>query len=156
MELILSGLSCEVALVYLDNMIIFGRTFEEHPNPLDLVPGQSTTSRRWFECKGLKIFICEGKIHILGQIVSNEGVDKDPEKLAAVSTMKSLHETKMLEALLGLVGFYRKFIQCFGKTAEPLSKLVNKNERFSCNECESAIEQLKQALHQAPHFDLYE
>ena len=75
----------------------------------------------------------------------------DPEKVAAVSKMKSPRTIKELRAILGLVGFYRRFIQDIGKIAEPLYKLLNKKERFSWSkECESAVEQLKQALQKAP------
>ena len=75
----------------------------------------------------------------------------DPEKVAAVSEMKSPRTIKELRGILGLVGFYRRFIQDFGIIAEPLYKLLNKKERFSWSkECETAVEQLKQALQKAP------
>ena len=75
----------------------------------------------------------------------------DPEKVAAVSKMKSTRTIKELRAILGLVGFYRRFVQDFGKIVEPLYKLLNKKERFTCSkEFESAVEQLKQALQKAP------
>ena len=54
----------------------------------------------------------------------------DPEKVAAVSKTKTPRTIKELRAKLGLVGFYRRFIQDFGKIAEPLYKLLNKIERF--------------------------
>ena len=76
----------------------------------------------------------------------------DPEKAAAVNKMKSRPRTiKQLRAILGLVGFYRRFIQDFGKIGEPLYRLLNKKERFFWSkEFESAVEQLKQALQKAP------
>ena len=87
----------------------------------------------------------------MGHLVSNKGVEVDPEKVAAVSKMKSPRTIKELRAILGLVGFYRRFIQDFGKIAEPLYKLLNKKEHFTWSkECESAVEQLKQALQKAP------
>ena len=75
----------------------------------------------------------------------------DPEKVAAVSKMKNPRTKKELKAILGIVGFYRRFMQDSGKVAEPLYKLLNKKERFSWSkEYESAVEQLKQALQRAP------
>ena len=69
----------------------------------------------------------------------------------AVSKIKNPRTIKELRAILGLVGFYRRFIQDFRKIAEPLYKLLNKKERFTWSkECESAVEQLKQALQKAP------
>ena len=149
MELIMSGLSYEVALVYLDDIIIFGRSFEEHLNCLDLVLGRLKDAG--LKIKGSKCRFFQEKIHFLGHIVSNKGVEVDPEKVAAVSKMKNPRTIKELRAILGLVGFYRRFIQDFGKKAEPLYKLLNTKERFTWSkECESAVEQLKQALQKAP------
>ena len=57
---------------------------------------------------------------------------------------------------MGLIGFYRRFIQDFGKIAEPLYKLLNKeNVFFWSKECDSAVEQLKQALQKAPILSLW-
>ena len=127
----------------------FGRSFEEHLNRLDLVLGRIKDAG--LKIKGSKCRSFQEKIHFLGHIVSNKGVEADPEKVAAVSKMKNPQAIKELRAILGLVGFYRRFIQDFGKIAEPLFKLLNKKERFTWStECESAVEQLKQALQKAP------
>ena len=138
-----------LALVYLDDVIIFSRFFEEHPNHLDLVPGQLKDAG--LKIKGSKCRFFQEKIHFLGHIVSNKGVEVDPEKVAAVSKMKSPRSINELRAILRLVGFYRRFIRDFGKIAAPLYKLLNKKERFTWSkELESAVEQLKQALQKAP------
>ena len=121
MELIMAGLSYEVALVYLDDIIIFGRSFEEHLDRLDLVLGR--LKEAGLKIKGSKCRFFQEKIHFLGHIVSRKGVEVDPEKVSAVEKMKSPTTIKELRAVLGLVGFYRRFIQDFGGTAEPLYKL---------------------------------
>ena len=83
----MSGLSNEVALVYLDDIIIFGRSFEEHLNLLDFVLGRLKDAG--LKIKGTKCMFFQEKIHFLGHIVSNKGVEMDPEKVVAVSKMKS-------------------------------------------------------------------
>ena len=100
LELIMAGLSYDVDLVYLDDKIIFGRSFEELLNRLDFVHGR-------FKDAGLKIkcrFFQE-KVHFLGHIVSIKSVEVDPEKVASVSKMKSPRTIKDFRAILGLVGF---------------------------------------------------
>ena len=78
-------------------------------------------------------------------------MEADPEKEAESVNRKTHKQKKEMRAILGLVRFYRRFIQDFGKIAEPLYQLLNKKERFSWSkECESAVEQLKQALQKAP------
>ena len=150
MELIMAGLYYEVALVYPDDIIIFGISFQDYLNRLDLVPGRLKDVG--FKVKRSKCsFFCQEKIQFLGLVVSDKGVEVDPEKVRAVSKMKSTRAKKESRAILGLVGFYRRLIQDFGKIAEPFYKLLNKKEHFSLNkECESAVEQLKQALKKAP------
>ena len=113
LELIMAGLSYEVALVYLDDIVIFGRSFEEHLNRPDLVLGRLKDAG--LKMQGSQCRFFQEKIHFLGHTVSNKGVEVDPEKVAAVSKTKSPRTIKELWALLGLAGFYRRFIQYFGK-----------------------------------------
>ena len=149
MELIMAVLPYEVSLVYLDDIIIFGRSFEEHLDRLDLVLGR--LKEAGLKIKGSKCRFFQEKIHFLGHIVSRKGVEVDPEKVSAVEKMKSPTTIKELRAVLGLVGFYRRFIQDFGGTAEPLYKLLNKKERFKwTDECEKALQELKVKLQSAP------
>ena len=106
MELIMAGLSYEVALVYLDDKIIFGRSFDEHLNRRDLVLGRLKDAAFKIKCSNCRFF--QEKIHFLGHIVSNQGVEVDPEKVAAVSKMKSPRPIKGIGAILELVGFLQK------------------------------------------------
>ena len=87
MELILAGLSFEVVSVYLDDIIIIGRSFEEHLNRLDLVPGRLKDAG--FKSKGSKCKFFQEKFRFLGANLPNDGVELDPEKIVAVSKMKS-------------------------------------------------------------------
>ena len=76
----------------------------------------------------------------------DKGIEVDPEKVAAVSKMKSPRKLKSLRAIIRLVGFHRRFIHNFGNKVEPLNNLLNRKERFSWSkEFKSAVEQLKQA-----------
>ena len=105
MELTLSELSYENALVYLDDNIILSRTFKENLKRLEF-------SLCRLKEAGLKFF--QKKIHFLGNIESNNGVEFDPEKINAVKDMKDPHKNKQLRAELGLIGFYRRFRERFG------------------------------------------
>ena len=65
--------------------------------------------------------------------------------------MKQPSSLKDLRAFLGLVGYYRNFIPGFGKTAEPLYRLLNKSNKFEWSaECTSAVAELKKKLFEAP------
>ena len=148
-ELTMAGLSYEVALVYLDDIIVFDSSFEEQVNCLDLVLGRAKDAG--WKVKGSKCRFFQEKIHFLGHIVSNKGVKVDPEKVAGVSKMKSPRTVNEMRDILGLFGFYRRFIQDFGKIAEPLYRLLNKKNVFYG--AKSVNQQLnnKQALKKAPN-----
>ena len=92
MELILSCLSFEKALAYLDNPIIFCRTFEEHLERLELI--LCRLKEAGLNIKGSKCRLFQKKIHFFGHIVSNNGVKVDPENLNAVKDKKDRHNIK--------------------------------------------------------------
>ena len=114
MELIFSGLSYEVALVYLDEIIVFGRNFEKHLKRLELV--LQRLSENGIKIKGSQCNFFQKGFSFLGHIISESGVEVNPEKVRAVERMKDPSSLKDFRAFLGLVGYYRKFIPGFGKT----------------------------------------
>ena len=136
-------------LVYLDEIIAFSNSLEEHLNSLDLVLGRLTENVGKLKPQNAIFF--QKKKCFAGHIVANKGVEVDQQKVALVSKMKSPQTLKELIAKLAPVVFYRRFIQDSGIIAEPLYKLLKK-ERFSWSkECKSAaVERLKQALKRAP------
>ena len=128
MDLILAGLSYEVALIYLDDIIIFGKSFEEHLSRLELV--LCRIKEAGLKIKGSKCRFIQKRIHFSGHIIAKEGVEVDPDKEVAVANMKPPSNLKELRAVFGLVGFCRRFIADFGKRAEPLYRLLSKTEKF--------------------------
>ena len=149
MELVFSGLSYDVALVYLDDIIVFGRNFEEHMERLELV--FCRLQKSGLKIKGSKCKFLQKRIHFLGHVISENGVEVDEENVKAVEKMKSPTCPKDVRAVLGLVGFYRKFIPGFGKTSEPLYNLLKKENKFVwTKECEQALQELKGKLLSAP------
>ena len=78
-ELILAGLAYEVALVYLDDVIVFGRNFEEHLKRLELV--FQRLSENGLKIKGSKSNFFQKRVNFLGHIISESGVEVDPENV---------------------------------------------------------------------------
>ncbi|KAL0198818.1 hypothetical protein M9458_007358, partial [Cirrhinus mrigala] len=95
-------------IVYLDDIIVFGRTLEEHEERLLKVLD------RLQEC-GLKVSIdkcqfCQSQVRYVGHIVSAAGVSPDPAKIEAVTRWKMPTDLKS-HSFLGFCGFYRRFIK---------------------------------------------
>ncbi|KAL1271695.1 hypothetical protein QQF64_030711 [Cirrhinus molitorella] len=109
-------------IVYLDDIIVFGRTLEEHEERLLKVLD------RLQEC-GLKVSIdkcqfCQPQVRYVGHIVSASGVSPDPAKIEAVTRWKMPTDLKSLRSFLGFCGFYRRFIKDYSAIVRPLTELT--------------------------------
>ncbi|CAK1595807.1 unnamed protein product [Parnassius mnemosyne] len=82
MELVLSGLIGDACLVYLDDIITVGRTFEEHLQNLECVLTKIQSANLKLSAKKCSLF--KRQVSFLGYVVSEEGIRTDPDKVAAV------------------------------------------------------------------------
>ena len=115
MELIFAGLSYEVALVYLDDVIVFGRNFEEHLKRLELV--FQRLSENGLKIKGSKCNFFQKRVSFLGHIISESGVEVDPEKVRAVEKMKKTIIPKRGQGFSGPCGLLSKIHSGFRKNS---------------------------------------
>ena len=127
MEETLEDFRDEFAVPYLDDIIIFSKSFEEHIEHLRLV------LRRLKE-KGLKLKMekCDffkNQVKFLGRIVSEEGHRMDDKSVEAVRALAD-HTPKTvgeIRQLIGLLSYHRRYIQDFASIAKPLNDLLNNN-----------------------------
>ncbi len=83
--------------------------------------------------------------------MSKEGFRPDPGNIEAITQMKAPPNLKEVRRFVGMVGFYRKHIINFSKTASPLTDLTRKNQAFQWTvEGQQAFEELKTLLVKAP------
>ncbi|XP_060170593.1 uncharacterized protein LOC132601530 [Lycium barbarum] len=90
------------------------------------------------------------KVEYLGLFISEEGDSTNPKKIAAVANWPMPSNIKQLRGFLGLVGYYRRFIQGYGSICRPLHDLLKKEGFKWCEEATAAFEKLKLALIYAP------
>lgn len=149
METILRGLSWKTCLVYLDDVIVFGRTFTEHLGNLRNVLERLRVANLKLSPKKCHIF--KKEVKYLGHVVSEAGVSADPEKIQAVREWPTPQDKHQVRSFLGLCTYYRKFVLGFANIAKPLTKLTEEGKNFEWDlECEEAFAQLKHALTSAP------
>ena len=149
METVLSGLIRHVCLDYLDDIIVTGRTFEEHLANLHSVFLRLRDAR--LKLKPRKCFLAMKEVEYLGFRVSGEGIIADPKKIEAVQNYPTPADVKQVRSFLGLASYYRRFIPNFSVIARPLYALTKKDAVFVwCDFCEEAFAQLKALLTQAP------
>ena len=145
MELAMRGLQWTSCLIYLDDIIIFGRTFQEHAERLKQVLGRIRQAN--LKLKPEKCELFQDQVRFLGHIVSSEGVQPDPSNTAKVTNWAPPKTVTEVRQFLGLCSYYRRFVKNFSIIANPLSKLTTKDsELVWTSECQNAFEQLKAKL----------
>ncbi|KAM0961741.1 hypothetical protein TB1_020386 [Malus domestica] len=91
------------------------------------------------------------QVAFLGHVVSAQGIQVDPQKIAAVENWEQPRTVTKVRSFLGLAGYYRWFVQDFSMIALPLTKLTRKDVKFDWDEnCEQSFQQLKYCLTHAP------
>ena len=124
MNLALQGLTWRECLVYLDDVIIMSGTFDEHLSRLRSVFERLRDAG--LKLKSSKCVFLQRQVSFLGHVVSAEGIQTDPEKIAAVRDWPTPTSISELKGFLGLVTYYRRFIPSFSEMAEPLNYLTRK------------------------------
>ena len=149
METVLRGLQWKECLVYLDDIIIFGRTFDETLGRLSRVFDRIQDAGLKLNPKKCALF--KKEVKFLGHIVTPEGVRTDPAKIEAVEKWPTPRSTKDVRSFLGLASYYRKFVKGFSSIARPLHHLTGKGVPFEWNPAaHQAFEELKKALSSTP------
>ena len=149
MEKVLDGIQWKTALVYLDDVIVYGSTFQEELQRLEEVLERFRRANLKLSPKKCALF--QSEVQYLGHIVGREGVRTDPAKVAAVRDWPTPANLRELRSFLGLATYYRRFVKQFSQIAAPLHELTKKGLRWHWTpECEEAFKELKQALIAAP------
>jgi len=152
MELVMSGLTYDVCLVYLDDILIFSKTFDEHLDRLATVFDRlDCYALNALKLKLSKCSLFQRKVSFLGHVVSGHGIECDPDKVASIATWPTLSNIAEVRTFSGLVSYYRTFVCNFAAIARPLHNLTKKGAVFERTpECKTAFQELKRALTSAP------
>ena len=142
MERVLRGLQWQVCLVYLDDVIVYSRTFDEHVERLQLVFDRIKEVGLKLQPK--KCHLLQREVMYLGHIVSDQGVRTDPEKIRQVKEWQVPRNVHDVRSFLGLASYYRRFVAGFAEIARPLHRLTEAGRPFVwTHECQTAFNYLK-------------
>lgn len=149
MDLVLADLQWTTCLVYLDDIIVFGRTFPEHLSRLDEVLTKLGAAN--LKVKPSKCDLFSSQVKYLGHIISAEGIRADPAKVESVREWPVPKNQTEVKSFVGLASYYRRFVKGFADIARPLHRLTEKGRRFKWgDDCQQAFMQLKSSLITAP------
>ena len=157
MDVLLAGLKRYTCLVYIDDIVIFGRNFTEHLLRLETI--LERVQKAGIKLNLKKCRCLETRLLILGHIVDDQGVRPNPAKIAAVDGYPEPKTVTEIQRFLGICNYYRRFIKDYAKLARPLSDLTKKNRKFLWNsEQRTSFNDLKRALIAEPllHHPVYD
>ena len=154
MQKVFSGYLWIFVLVYIDDIIIYSKTFKEHLVHLELAFKRLEEYNLKLQPK--KCLFLPKETKFLGYIISNEGISPDVDKIIAVREFPKPKNQRDVRAFLGLTGYYRSMIQSYARIAKPLTTLLKKNPstnnapvEWNPN-CEEAFQKLKNCLLNSP------
>lgn len=149
MNSVLAGLTHKCCVVYLDDIVVASPSFSQHLN--DLTTVLQRLADAGLSLKFSKCHFCKPSLRYLGYIVTREGLSPDEEKVIAIKNFPRPRTVKQVKQVLGMTGYYRRFIQGYARVAEPLIALTREGAQFQwTGDCQAALDDLKSRLCTAP------
>ena len=145
MELILQGLQWTTAIIYIDDIVVFASSFEEHKERVVKVLQRISDAN--LKLKPDKCELFQESITFLGHTVSKQGVKPCHDNIQKILQWPKPTNVKDVKHILGMGSYYRRFVKGYADIARPLTDLTKKNMKFKWTDsCEAAFQKLKQAL----------
>jgi hypothetical protein len=136
-------------VVFIDDILIFSKTEEEHEKHLRMVLEKHRSNLLYAKFRKFEFWLTE--IAFLWHVISVGGVSVDPSKVKDVLNWMTPTNASEIWSFLVLVGYYRRFIKDFSKIAKPTTRLLEKNKDFDwTEECQASFEELKKRLTLTP------
>ncbi|GJP80710.1 hypothetical protein CLOP_g10915, partial [Closterium sp. NIES-67] len=136
-------------IIYLDDILIYSRSREQHLKDLDAV--FTLLHKNRLITKGSKCDFLKQELEFLGHVVSTEGVKIDPRKIKTIQEWKPPTNLKELQSFLGFVNYVRRFIPNMAGLSAPLTDRLKDHDCFWWGEKQqAAFDQLKIALTSPP------
>ena len=149
MQTVLNELVPKDCLIYMDDIIVHGRTIREHNQRLTEV--LMRLREAGLTVKSKKCQFLRQEVLFLGHRLSAAGVQVDSSKTARILSWPTPKNAQDVRSFIGLASYYRKFVRNFAAIASPLHRLTEKGRPFRwTTECTEAFTRLKQLLSSAP------
>lgn len=162
MQRIFGDQQCQSVLLYLDDIVVFSSTVQEHLERLAVVLGR--LRKEGLKAKLSKCSFFRTEVSYLGHVISDQGVATDPSKVEVVASWPIPITATELRSFLGFASYYRRFVEGFAKLAAPLhrrvAELIGKTAKRKKpapstaglwnEECQQSFDALKAKLVSAP------
>jgi hypothetical protein len=149
MDKVLYDITWKYALVYMDDIIIYSKSLEEHKNHLEHV--FQLLVQAGLKLNPDKCDFFKRQILFLGHLISEEGIKPNPVLVDKIKNCTPPTTKRKVRSFLGLASYYRRFIKDFSKIARPLYELTKQDIEFCWTEkCHQSFERLRTCLTEPP------
>jgi hypothetical protein len=136
-------------VVFIDDIFIYSKSDSDHEEHLRWVLQKLRDNQLYAKYSKCEFWIDE--VPFLGHILSNGGISVDPAKVKEIVVWSITNTVTETRSLLGLVGYYWRFIEGVSKIAKPMTSLLEKGREFKWDEkCQDSFDQLKKRLMSPP------
>ncbi|KAF5454694.1 hypothetical protein F2P56_024341 [Juglans regia] len=136
-------------VVFIDDILVYSQSDKEHREHIRIV--LEILQKHWLYAKLSKCEFWLREVKFVGHIISSEGVAVDPAKIEAIIEWQRQTNVHEICSFLGLVGYYRRFVEGFSKFSSTTTTLTRKNAKFVWSKkCERSFQELERRLTIAP------
>ena len=123
MNMVLGDLKGFICEPYLDDVLVYSKTFEQHV--VDLEKVLTRLHARGIKLRGVKCVFAKKEVRYLGRLVSENGYRPDPKDTEALEKFRTPPGTVgELRSLLGFLGYYRCYVKDFSRKVKSLYELL--------------------------------
>nr|GFA45282.1 putative reverse transcriptase domain-containing protein [Tanacetum cinerariifolium] len=115
-------------IVFIDDILIYSKNKEEHEEHIRIILELLQKEKLYVKFSKCKFWL--DSVKFLGHVINSQGVYVDPTKVEAIKSWTALKSPTEVRQVLGLAGYYQRFIKGFSLIAKPLAKLTQKNKTY--------------------------
>lgn len=137
-------------VVYLDDILIFSTTLQEHVRAITEI--FTILEKHNLKIQTDKCNFMKKETEFLGHILTEEGLKPNPGKIKVIQSLTIPTTQRQIKSFLGLTGYYRKFVKDYAKVAQPITKYLRKNMKINTKDPNyiDAFEKLKNLITSHP------
>jgi hypothetical protein len=128
LQTVLGDETCGYVINYVDDILVFSRSFDQHIDHLDTVLNKLTSVG--FTINARKCNFCNPEIKFLDHVFSREKLMPDPQQIEAILNYPAPRKQKQLRRFLGVCGFHQRFIINYARYVAPLLVLLQKQSKW--------------------------
>ena len=149
MSKVFSDLIFKSVLVYVDDIIVYSPSFEQHLRDLEDV--FKRLKQHNLTLKPSKCHFAAQQVGYLGHVITKHGTKPNPNKTAVIDTYPVLKDKTQVRRFMGMSNFYKRFIRNYSKLACPLNHMLKNDTKWEwSSECEKSFLEIKSQLVSAP------